>query len=832
MLLLLAGSAAGGEEPTRLEEMLVTPARREAARFAEPHSVDVVRGEDLSGARAPRNLAEAIAEVPGVVAQRTAHGQGSPFLRALTGFRTLTLIDGVRLNHSAFRDGPNQYFATVDHLSLARMEVVRGPSSVLYGSDSMGGTVNLVPLGPERIGDEYPFGARVLERLASAERSSITRLEVRGGAGPELGFLAGAGRKVYGDLRAGDGLLRETGFDEWDGDARIVWSPEERLDLTLGYQRVSQDDVPRTHKTVHARSWRGTAVGSERKRELDQVRDLLYLRARWDEPFEGAEEASATISWQRHRETRFRVRGDGRSDRQGFTLHSLGLALEAVLATPIGDLTAGVDGYRDLVDSFSRKYDAGGSLTSEGIQGPVADDATYDLVGIFVEDEVEPVEDLVLRLGVRATYARADADGVADPVTGEEISIEEKFRAVTGSVRVCYLGLDGWNLYGGVSQAFRAPNLSDLTRFDSARSDELETPSPGLDPEHALGLEIGARADVGRLRGEVAVFHTILRDLIQRFPTGRTVDGDREVTKANVGDGLVRGLEVGPSRPRGARRAGTGSIGFPRSRGGWVSATARTRACSPWSGRAWPTGPTGSPRGTKRTPSGSRRAERPDTPRSTRRCRIGWPRAPPSAWRWRTSRTAPTASTARARTSRVATSSSRSRSGSESRRPRAVLCSASAMDRVRLIDILAPGNVAVGVEAADRLEILETLIDLLPVREADLKRDILRSVLAREEVQTTGIGYGIAIPHGRAAIEPPIVASVAITEEPVDYGSVDGAPVRIFILMVSRTDVKGPHVQALAHVARLLGHREFREALLGCESAEQVLALIRGEEAD
>ncbi|MHC4473315.1 MAG: TonB-dependent receptor [Planctomycetota bacterium] len=561
MLLLLAGSAAGGEEPTRLEEMLVTPARREAARFAEPHSVDVVRGEDLSGARAPRNLAEAIAEVPGVVAQRTAHGQGSPFLRALTGFRTLTLIDGVRLNHSAFRDGPNQYFATVDHLSLARMEVVRGPSSVLYGSDSMGGTVNLVPLGPERIGDEYPFGARVLERLASAERSSITRLEVRGGAGPELGFLAGAGRKVYGDLRAGDGLLRETGFDEWDGDARIVWSPEERLDLTLGYQRVSQDDVPRTHKTVHARSWRGTAVGSERKRELDQVRDLLYLRARWDEPFEGAEEASATISWQRHRETRFRVRGDGRSDRQGFTLHSLGLALEAVLATPIGDLTAGVDGYRDLVDSFSRKYDAGGSLTSEGIQGPVADDATYDLVGIFVEDEVEPVEDLVLRLGVRATYARADADGVADPVTGEEISIEEKFRAVTGSVRVCYLGLDGWNLYGGVSQAFRAPNLSDLTRFDSARSDELETPSPGLDPEHALGLEIGARADVGRLRGEVAVFHTILRDLIQRFPTGRTVDGDREVTKANVGDGLVRGLEVGGEIDLGEGLAlfGTGS---------------------------------------------------------------------------------------------------------------------------------------------------------------------------------------------------------------------------------------------------------------------------------
>jgi hemoglobin/transferrin/lactoferrin receptor protein len=550
--LLLAAPAIADEPATRLDEVLVTPARRESPRFCDPHAVDVVGGEDLSGVRAPRATTDAIAEVPGVMAQRTAYGQGSPFIRGLTGFRTLTLIDGVRLNNSVWRDGPNQYFATVDALSLSRMEVVRGPSSVLYGSDSMGGTVNLLPLGPETVDGVYSIGGRLYQRFASAEGSSVTRLQAQGPLDESVGVLLGVGYKSFDDLRAGDGLLRETGYTEWVGDGRVLWSLAERLDLTLGYQRVSQDDVPRTHKTVHARSWRGTSVGSERRRTLDQARDLLYLRARWDEPWGGTEEATATVSWHHHREARHRVRGDGRSDRQGLTVHSIGLALQAVLDTPAGGLTVGVDAYRDHVDSYQKKYDAAGRLTSESIQGPVADDAIYDLVGLYVEDELEPVEQVVVRLGARGTYVRADADSVADPVSGEEIEVDDSWRAVTGSVRVSYLGLEGANLWTGVSQAFRAPNLSDLTRFDSARSNEVETPSPDLDPERALSFEAGAKAAVGPLRGEIALFHTVLDDLIQRFPTGTVIDGDDEVTKDNVGDGFVRGVEIGGEVDLGA----------------------------------------------------------------------------------------------------------------------------------------------------------------------------------------------------------------------------------------------------------------------------------------
>ena len=84
---------------------------------------------------------------------------------------------------------------------------------------------------------------------------------------------------------------------------------------------------------------------------------------------------------------------------------------------------------------------------------------------------------LTLVAGARFTYAAADADTVADPVTGEETSFEDSWTNVVGSVRFVARPDDRWRIHGGISQGFRAPNLSDLTRLDTARSNEIETPS-------------------------------------------------------------------------------------------------------------------------------------------------------------------------------------------------------------------------------------------------------------------------------------------------------------------------------------------------------------------
>jgi|GEM_PF-2289221 len=119
--------------------------------------------------------------------QKTGHGQGFPYIRGFTGYRNLFLIDGFRLNNSVFRDGPNQYWNTVDPLGLHRMELVRGPFSMLYGSDAVGGTVNAIPRGGQDLEPGSRWDRRIYCRYASAENSSIARVESIGRLMPPTG---------------------------------------------------------------------------------------------------------------------------------------------------------------------------------------------------------------------------------------------------------------------------------------------------------------------------------------------------------------------------------------------------------------------------------------------------------------------------------------------------------------------------------------------------------------------------------------------------------------------------------------------------------------------
>ena len=97
----------------------------------------------------------------------------------------------------------------------------------------------------------------------------------------------------------------------------------------------------------------------------------------------------------------------------------------------------------------------------------------------------------------------------------------------------------------GTSQAFRAPNLSDVSRYDIARSDEIEVPAAGLNPEKFLSSEVGVSWEGEHSSLSLAYFYTDIQDMIVRTPTGRIVDGSREVTRTNGGDGYMQGIELG-----------------------------------------------------------------------------------------------------------------------------------------------------------------------------------------------------------------------------------------------------------------------------------------------
>jgi len=529
-----------------LDEMIVTASRREAAVFDVPYSARVVDRQRMEE-RGTATIPDAFRDDPSIMVQKTGQGQGSPFIRGFTGFRTLFMIDGIRLNNSTFRDGPNQYWNTVDPLTISRLEIVKGPSSVLYGSDAIGGTVNAITSDPRFRGEGLNVGGRAYYRFGSADTSHVGRLELDVSAGDRLAALAGVSLKHFNDVQAGAGTGNQpkTGYHEADGDIKLEYILDPDSRIIFYHQHVGQDDVWRSHRTIHAKSWHGTAVGKEKEWIYDQWRDLTYLKYKATQlgPLPG--NATLSLSYQMQGEEQYRLRSNSKSDVQRVTVGTLGLGASFEnVESPAGRISYGVEFYRDNVNSSTKKYKADGSLESIDIQGPVADDATYDLMGAFLQDEFPLAETLTAIAGVRYTHAEADANTVKDPVTGARTSLSDSWDNISASLRLLYYLTNVWNVYGGVSQGFRAPNLSDLSRLDTARSNEIETPSPGLDPERYLAYEIGTKIDEERWSGSVSYFYTVIRDMITRYPTGRVVDGLNEVQKANSGNGFMHGIEL------------------------------------------------------------------------------------------------------------------------------------------------------------------------------------------------------------------------------------------------------------------------------------------------
>ncbi len=539
-----------------LDEVVVTATRAGCSVKDLPNSATAIPSARIVNEMMAGSMPEALRGQPGVLLQKTSVGWTSPYIRGFTGFRNLLLVDGIRFNNSTFRDGPNQYWSLVDPWALDRLELVKGPGSVMYGSDAVGGTVNAITRSP-KLGAGVEANAwerHVWTRYSSADHSFVGRGEVSGNINNRLGYQVGYTWKDFNDLRAGGGtgLQRKTGYDEQDGDLKLEYLLTQDQKLTLAHMRASQNDLWRAHRTLYGESWEGSTVGTDLQDSFDEKRELTYLK--YDAVNLGGvvDAIHATVSWQGMWEDETRIKKSGATypttEYQGYDVGTLGLSLALESASPVGRWTYGVEYYHDGVSSYKRTYNRpSGTLKSIDIQGPVADDASYATTGLFVQDVIPLGERWELTLGARYDHAQAAAGRVKDPVSGAVTAMDDSWGALTGQSRLMYAVDEErhWRLFGGVGQSFRSPNLSDLTRYDIARTNELETPSPGLEPEHFLTYEAGVKAEFTRWSGELAFFRTEIRDMIVRAPTGVIIAGNKEVAKKNAGTGYIEGFELG-----------------------------------------------------------------------------------------------------------------------------------------------------------------------------------------------------------------------------------------------------------------------------------------------
>lgn len=538
------------EKPRAEREVVVTSSPlKPTDLFDTPYSADVVGSRQIQEERLSRNIPDALRETPGVSVQKTAYGHGSPYLRGFTGFRNLFLIDGIRLNNAIFRDGPNQYWNTVDEFLVDRMEIVRGPSSVLYGSDSIGGTVAVTTTEPARPGTEGAASGRSYYRFASAERSHTAREEARGGTG-DTAWGLGATYRDFHDLRGGreTGTMRNTGFDEYDADVKLVHWAEKDEKITFAYQRARQDDVPRTHRTVYSKSWHGTSVGTDLRSDYDQERDLAYLQYRAETRGGLSDAWEASLSWHHMAEEFRRTRSNNAREFRALEVSTPGVWVKSGKETGAGYVTVGAEYYHDEVGSRGKDISAGG-VETPFTRGEVADDATYDLYGVYVQDEVS-FGSLDVVPGIRFTRAEVDA-GEVDPNPGDAIvfsDVEDRYQAVTGSLRLLYHLDESWNLIAGWGQGFRTPTLDDSTAVKLVQSGALDLPADDLDPERSQTVDLGARTKADDFELSLFGFYTWLSDFIRRVPSiDYNGDGTVDNTKDNFADGWVYGFELSAS---------------------------------------------------------------------------------------------------------------------------------------------------------------------------------------------------------------------------------------------------------------------------------------------
>lgn len=519
---------AGVDDASVELETVVTGTRE---NVPDDRASSVVRRADLDR-RLPRSTPDSVRFEPGVFVQRTAHGQASVFIRGLTGQQTVLMFDGVRLNTSTWRQGPNQYFFTLDSATIDTLEVLRGGASTWFGADALGGVVAVKPLdAPD--GREGPvLKSSVTLKGRSADDELGGRAQVEAAVG-NVGFIGGVGGRNVGLLEsagsvrnlvgggtpdvprfAPDGRTQlGTGFKELSFDGRATVRFGEAHSLTFALYGYRQFDAPRTDQCPPP-----GARFDECLTITEQFRTLGYAKASLV-----FSDVSIDVvgSWQRQLERREGVRpasfvaSTGRD-----VVDSFGGAVRVTTRdfSPTPGLTlrarGGADTWVDLVESRAWLSFTDLGVTVERSRGQYLTGSRALTGGAFSELEAGLPFGLSLRGGGRVGWSTVDAPG--DDASGT-VAVSQRWLPLAGTGGVSWKPFEATTFAVNVDHSFRPPNLDDLTsRQQTGPGFQFE--NPALKPETATTLEVGAKVRTPVVTVDAWLFQTWLGAAIGRQP--------------------------------------------------------------------------------------------------------------------------------------------------------------------------------------------------------------------------------------------------------------------------------------------------------------------------
>ena len=523
--------------PFDLPAVTVTGTPYASDPLATSPDIDVLAGEDKIRRQAT-NVGASVAALPGVASIATGTGAGKPVIRGLSGNRVRVLADGIGVD---FQQYGIRHWENIDPVSSERIEVVRGASSVLYGSDAIGGVINVVPLSVPCASDGASFaGARVLSRYASNNGEWLGGLVGEGAVGG-FGFTGSIARRSAGNLTVPDvatasetgigtdpkftGELDHTDFDQINGSIGVGYHTG--IGLFAANYTAWRDE----HNFLLPN---GAGIGQKLKNDVLQIKSALSVG--------GGFVVTPTLSY---------VRNLRQSNSAGSTRDRLpdDITIDLLIST----YTGRVEVRHPAIGRF------GGQVGAEYVHQqhdtrasqPLVPDATVSNLAGFAYEE-GTFGDLRLSLGARFDYRTCESDPnsmlrLPDVVAGETDDVlEQEYISLGGSAGAIYSLMEQLSLAANVGRGFRAPSIFELHAYgEHGGVAAFQIGDPELDPETSLSTDLSLRWSSPRIQAKATVYRNAIANYIYLANTGEIDEGSSlPIMKAEQGDAVLVGGDI------------------------------------------------------------------------------------------------------------------------------------------------------------------------------------------------------------------------------------------------------------------------------------------------
>jgi hemoglobin/transferrin/lactoferrin receptor protein len=575
---------------TQIDDVVLSISKSRVKKNRIAEKIEIITEKDIRK-MAPQTSADLLANTPGVRVQKSQGGGGSPVLRGFEANRVLLVVDNVRMNNAIYRSGHLQNSITISPSALARTEVLFGPSSVVYGSDALGGVVHFYTKTP-KIGDSISVSGDAFTRYSSANNERTYNLNTAISFNKWASFTS-VNYSDFGDLRMG--RSRNHGFKNWgkvftysdNDDTTFNETPvnngnpnrqkntgyrqidllqkfniqtSNRSNLGLNFQYSASSDIPRFDRLSELKD--GILKFAE-WRYGPQKRFLFSPRYEFRSDSKIMKSGAITAAYQNIEESRIKRKyGD---TIRGYQEEQLDVyTLNGDFSVPLSkkrDLSYGLEFTHNDVSSkgFGRALETNGSIitgfgTTSIAQSRYPDGgSTYTTAAGYVNYRQDINRKSTLNTGARYTYTKLKALFVDQTfVTLPDPDITLSNSSITANLSYAFRPEEFWQINGVISSGFRSPNIDDVGKLRE-KNGLLTVPNVGLRPEYAYNAELGISKFISNKKHQVSfnTYYTLLNNYIARdafevlndssTPDPATVlyEGEEVTTVANVNRGTA-----------------------------------------------------------------------------------------------------------------------------------------------------------------------------------------------------------------------------------------------------------------------------------------------------